>query len=440
MEGSVAVTSTVSKGHIAAAVVASVIGWSLDMFDLFILLYVAPTIGGLFFPTKFPTLTLAAAFAAYAVSALMRPFGGAFFGSLADKRGRRIAMIIAVGGVGLFTASLGALPTFEVIGIWAPILFMFLRLVQGTFMGGVTASTHTITTETVAPKWRGLMSGLISGGASIGAFFASFVLWANTRMFPGPAFIVWGWRFMFFSALLTTVFAFIMYRLLEESPLWVKEHGETSGKGREVQESPLRTLFSHKYSRIMWLNIFIVTGAAVQYYLTAGFLPSFLTLINKVTDANVAVILMQISLISIISPVLVGQLSEYIGRRKTFLISVVVNLIVITFAYVQLSKITYSGSGLIMVYALVIAFLGNAAYAPILIFLNERFPTAVRASGTAICWNVGFAIGGLMPAIVAAVSPTLKDLPLTIIIFIVVAIAVMFIGSILSPETKGQLY
>jgi MFS family permease len=149
---------------------------------------------------------------------------------------------------------------------------------------------------------------------------------------------------------------------------------------------------------------------------------------------------MQISLISIISPVLVGQLSEYIGRRKTFLISVVVNLIVITFAYVQLSKITYSGSGLIMVYALVIAFLGNAAYAPILIFLNERFPTAVRASGTAICWNVGFAIGGLMPAIVAAVSPTLKDLPLTIIIFIVVAIAVMFIGSILSPETKGQLY
>src|ERR1700744_3563075 len=132
------------------AIIASVLGWSLDLFDLFILLYVAPVIGALFFPSSVPTLSLAAVYASFAVTLLMRPVGSAVFGHYADVHGRKSAMFVAIVGVGLSTAAFGLLPTIAQAGFVAPCLFLVLRLVQGVFVGGVVASTHTIGTETVS--------------------------------------------------------------------------------------------------------------------------------------------------------------------------------------------------------------------------------------------------------------------------------------------------
>src|SRR6202050_4743834 len=152
------------------AIVASTVGWSLDFFDLLILLYVAPAVGKAFFPSDSPTLSVAAIYASFAATLFMRPVGSALFGNYADKHGRRGAMIVAVIGVGLATAAFGLLPTIAQIGVAAPVLFLILRLLQGVFVGGVVASTHTIGTESVSPDRRGAMSGLIGGGgAGIGA-------------------------------------------------------------------------------------------------------------------------------------------------------------------------------------------------------------------------------------------------------------------------------
>src|ERR1700761_3792926 len=148
-------------GQMRSAMVASVLGWSLDLFDLFILLYVAPVVGALFFPSSVPTLSLAAVYASFAVTLLMRPVGSAIFGHYADVRGRKNAMFIAIVGVGFSTAAFGVLPTIAKAGYLAPSLFLILRLVQGVFVGGVVASTHTIGTESVSPDRRGAMSGLI---------------------------------------------------------------------------------------------------------------------------------------------------------------------------------------------------------------------------------------------------------------------------------------
>ncbi|MGA7803815.1 MFS transporter, partial [Bradyrhizobium sp.] len=188
------------------AIIASVLGWSLDLFDLFILLYVAPVIGALFFPSSNPTLSLAAVYASFAVTLLMRPIGSAIFGHYADLHGRKGAMLAAIVGVGVSTAAFGLLPTIAQAGMVAPVIFVALRLVQGIFVGGVVASTHTIGTESVPAKWRGAMSGLVGGGgAGIGALLASFVFLITSSMFPGEAFAHWGWRVMFFSGLLTSL-------------------------------------------------------------------------------------------------------------------------------------------------------------------------------------------------------------------------------------------
>src|SRR5580704_2495655 len=149
--------AALSNRGAVTAIIASILGWSLDLFDLFILLYVAPAIGKAFFPSDSPTLSVAAVYASFAVTLVMRPVGSALFGNYADRHGRKGAMIVAVIGVGLATAAFGLLPTLAQVGIVAPLLFLLLRLLQGIFVGGVVASSHTIGTESVAPQWRGLM-------------------------------------------------------------------------------------------------------------------------------------------------------------------------------------------------------------------------------------------------------------------------------------------
>src|ERR1700730_11886456 len=213
--------ATLSNRGAVTAIIASTLGWSLDLFDLFILLYVAPAVGKAFFPSDSPTLSVAAVYASFAVTLLMRPVGSALFGNYADRHGRKGAMIIGVIGVGLATAAFGLFPTLAQIGVIAPVLFLILRLVQGVFVGGVVASTHTIGTESVPPRWRGMMSGLINGGGvGLGAFFASTAFFVTSSIFTGDAFDVWGWRVMFFAGVLNSVFGVLIFRALEESPIW----------------------------------------------------------------------------------------------------------------------------------------------------------------------------------------------------------------------------
>ena len=424
------------QSQVFSAMVASILGWSLDLFDLFILLYVAPVLATLFFPTHIPTLSLAAVYASFAVTLLMRPVGSAVFGVLADRRGRKNAMVFAVIGVGVATALLGALPTFPQMGVLASVIFLIVRLIQGVFVGGVVASTHTIGTETVSPKWRGLASGLIGGGgAAIGSLIASVAFTVWSAVFPGPAFAIWGWRAMFFTGILSTFLGLFVFRSLEESPIWLQKAKQQG----QAKKSPLSTLFSGQHLPILLVNLLIVTGGGTAYYLTSGYIPTFLKIITKVPAAETGPILIAGSLIILVSAMLFGHVSEMVGRKSVFLVVGVVNLILIPFAYVRFAGTPGTDVGSVTLYVLVLSFLGNAAYAPVMIFLNERFPTAIRASGTGLSWNIGFAIGGMMPTFVTLASPSMADIPSRLAIFMAAIMVVYLIGAVMVPETKGRL-
>src|SRR5712664_2058555 len=420
------------------AIIASVLGWSLDLFDLFILLYVAPVIGALFFPSTHATLSLAAVYASFAVTLLMRPIGSAVFGHYADVHGRKGAMMIAIVGVGVSTAAFGALPTIAQAGIAAPIMFLILRLVQGVFVGGVVASTHTIGTESVPAKWRGAMSGLVGGGgAGIGALLASFVFLITSSVFPGEAFAQWGWRFMFFSGLLSSLLGWFIFKNLEESPFF-NELQQQKARKAAAAPSPVRTLFSSKYRFVLLINLLITFGGGAGYYLTSGYLPSFLKVVNAVPNNVSSLILMGASVAAFISAVLVGALSEKIGRKATFLAAGVSALVLLPLCYLGLAKA--AGTTQVTLYALAIAFIGNASYAPVLIFLNERFPTSLRASGTGLSWNIGFALGGMTPTFVSLVSGSPAEIPMSLAMFAVGVFVVYLIGAVLIPETRGNFH
>ena len=419
------------------AMVASVLGWSLDLFDLFILLYVAPVVGALFFPSSVPTLSLAAVYASFAVTLLMRPVGSAIFGHYADVQGRKGAMLVAIVGVGVSTAAFGLLPTIAQAGFIAPVLFLILRLVQGIFVGGVVASTHTIGTESIKPAWRGAMSGLIGGGgAGIGSLLASFVFLVTSSIFPGDAFAVWGWRCMFFSGLLSSLLGWFIFRNLEESPFFKEQQKQKAAGTFQTPRAPVKVLFSKQHRNILLLNLLLTFGGGAGYYLTSGYLPSFLKVVNGVPNNVSSLILMSASLAALFSAVLVGSLSDLIGRKKTFLLVGICMLVLLPLCYLNMARTTDTTA--IALYALAIAFLGNAGYAPVLIFLNERFPTAIRASGTGLSWNIGFALGGMMPTFVSLASAGPAQIPMSLSIFVVVIFAIYLTGAVLIPETKGD--
>jgi MFS family permease len=425
----------VTRRQAMTATLASVVAWAFDLFDLFIILFVASTIGPILFPTGNETLELAAVYASFAVTLVMRPVGSAIFGNYADRRGRKKAMIIGVTGVGIVTSLMGLVPTYASAGLLAPALFLLLRLVQGVFVGGIVASTHTLGTETVPAKWRGLVSGLIGGGgAGLGAMVASIFFLIVSSLFPGDAFGEWGWRVMFFTGAIGALFSFLIFRSVQESPLFQRMASDDS----KPEAAPVRELFSATYRTVFLLNLLVVAGGATMYYLTSGFLPTFLGKNVGMTPTDAAVVLIFASAIVIVSACLGGHISEVVGRRRAFIAFGTVNAFALPLIYLQMKGLRPEDTGAIIGWSLLLAFLANAGYAPVVVFLNERFPTRIRATGTAVSWNAGFAIGGMTPALVTAISPTVKDFPEVLAITLAVASVVYLVGAAVVGETRGR--
>jgi MHS family proline/betaine transporter-like MFS transporter len=319
-------------------------------------------------------------------------------------------------------------------------------LIQGVFVGGVVASTHTIGTESVAPKYRGAVSGLIGGGgAGLGALLASLTYLAMSAIFPGALFDVWGWRCMFFTGIVSSILGLFVFSSLEESPLWKKLAAEKAAKAAtqntaapvEVVRSPIRTLFSRDYRSILFVNLLLTIGGGSGYYLTSGYLPTFLKVVSHAPNGAAAAILMISSVAVIVASTAAGHLSTFIGRKSAFVWIGLIRLIALPALFLLLP--TAQSITTIGVYAVILSALGSAGYAPILIFLNERFPTAIRATGTGLSWNIGFAIGGMMPTAVSLVAKDASQLPMTLAIFAGAISVIFLVGAFIVPETRGKL-
>ncbi|MBB4138126.1 MFS transporter [Gordonia humi] len=422
------------RKRVRAAGIASLTGWAMDLYDLTIILYVATTIGPQLVPSGNDMLQLSFVYVSFAVTLILRPLGSAVFGGYADRNGRKRAMLYAVLGVGVSTALMGAIPTYAVAGVLAPLLFLILRMAQGVFVGGVVASTHTLGTETVSPEHRGLMSGLVAGGgAGAGAVVASAVYFLVTSLVPDDDFSLYGWRIMFFTGLVTAAFSFFVYRHTEESPLW---QGAVQVSGAAAKSSPLAEIFGRANRGRTFVNIAIAAGGATTYYLTVGFFPTFYGKGLGIESSTAAIILVIANIGVIAGGLLGGVLSDRYGRRSVILGIGIPGVVILPTLYLWMSNLGADQVISVAVASTAIAIVMMAASAPILIFLNERFPTSIRATGTGLCWNIGFAIGGVTPAIVTAITPGMDVVTIRLAIGISVAAIVMVLGAFIAGETK----
>jgi MFS family permease len=418
------------------AVAMSCLGWAFDLFDLFILLYVAPILATVFFDSSSQMLSLAAVYGAFTATLIMRPVGGYVFGRYSDRHGRKRTLIVASVGVGLSTALMGTIPTHQSIGIAAPTLFLLLHLIQGVYMGGMVAATHTLGTESIGPKHRGLASGIISGGGSgIGKLFASLTYVLVSALIPASAFAEWGWRIMFFSGLVSSLLGLFVFTRLQESPLWLAlaaQHRAAPSKQKK-KASALTGGFAGITFGCVLLTL---TGGGLSY-LTSGYLPTFLKIVNHVPHTTLGLILSASAVCVSLSSVLSGALTDRIGRRPAMLLYGAFSLVSIPLLYLGLTNA--QGIGAIAFYTVALSSIGTFCYAPLMIVLNERFPTEIRSSGTAISWNVGFAIGGSMPTLVSLLASEVGALPMTLALASAV-VSVVYMGVVfMMPETKGAM-
>jgi MFS transporter, MHS family, proline/betaine transporter len=428
-----------STEQIFLAAIASCLGWALDLYDLQILLYVAPLVGRLFFPFHDRLLSLAAVFASFAVTLVMRPVGSAIFGSYADRRGRKDALTLAVTMVGVTTFLLGALPTFHQIGLAAPLTFLLLRLVQGIFVGGVTACTGTVGVEAVPERWRGLMSGIVGGGGGgISGILAASMFWITTSLMSNAEYEQWGWRILFFTSILSVLMGLYVARRLEESTVWraVAKTRESRGGGKAGQ-SPLRLLFSAQYFPVFLGNLPLIVAAGAGFYLTSGYLPAYLKVALHLPNHQISVVLSVASLTALFASLCVGHLSQIFGRRSVFIGIGTFRLIALPACALLMTRT--DNLFLICLLAALFGSCGNAAYAPLLVFLNERFPTDLRASGVGLSWSTGFALGGMAPTFTVLAAHTSADLPVSLAAFLIGTAVIYIAGALIVPETRGRI-
>ena len=295
------------------AMISQYIGYSLDAYDMALLMVMAPILANVFTSPKgsaawqYVTVVLT-----YSISLAVRPLGSGFFGHYADKIGRQRLLVISIAGVGAMSGVCAILPTFAQVGVWSYILFCAGRFVMGCFFGGEYAVGHTFVMEHAPRRKRGMMGGFVQSGFPMGYVFASLFFALLSFLIGKQGMLQYGWRIMFLSGMLPVVFAIYIRRRLVESP----EYEKTKAKG-ELDKAPFFSLFKPP---ALWtfLQVFVLmTGLFLSEYSVLGFLPSILTLNGRGFDGTTFSLLYGFAmLLGSIGYFLYGTVSDFVGRRR----------------------------------------------------------------------------------------------------------------------------
>ena len=417
---------TTSQKKIA---IGSFLGWSLDGYDIVLMLLVIPSISQLFFPSKDPVFSILATFASYTVTLIMRPLGSVIFGIYGDKFGRKKSMIITILGFSVATFAVGLLPTYTVVGVFAPILLIMVRLIQGIFAGGEWGSGAVLTIESIPKQKRGLLSGFLQSGFSFGFLLAAISFQIITIAFPGDMFGEIGWRILFFTGIIPGFVALFVRISMDESPLWIKKNKESG-----LERTPLRSIIFGIHKKEFLLCAAIMTGLVYMYHGSISILPTYLEQFGNFDKRQIAIIMIYATASSWVGMILTGWLSQKIGRKKSMLVFVSASILV----SIPLASVILENIYGLVVYVVMFAFVISTASGPIPAYFSERFPTQIRNSAAGFSYNAGLLFGSWSPLIALYLMSYVPKqmIPVALGTNIIIGAIIVIVPTLLSRETK----
>jgi MFS family permease len=367
---------------------ASIAGTALEYYDFAVYnLLAALVFNKLFFPTVDPLAGTLLAFATYWVGYLSRPFGGVFFGRLGDRRGRRHVLVMTLLIMGACTTLIGLLPTYEKIGVLAPILLVTLRFVQGMALGGEWAGAVLLAVEHGTGEQRGRNASFAQMGPSTGVLIATGAMALITWLMPEETLLRVGWRIPLLASVVLVAFGLWLRMGVPETPEFLALEGNQS-------RAPLGDLV-----RGHWRRLLVAGGSRfgpdVVYSLVSAFCVTYVTTILGLSRTLATSALAIGAFLNVVLVFAAGAMSDRFGRRAVYGFGVAAAAIWLCVLFPLLD----SKSEL----AIVAAFAGGLAvhafmYGPQGAFIAEQFPAQVRYAGSSIAYTfAGVFAGGLAP-------------------------------------------
>ncbi|MBA7852254.1 MHS family MFS transporter [Enterobacter cloacae] len=384
-------TTTVLRKN-KKVLIASLTGSAIEWFGYFLYGTAAALVfNKIFFPMVDPVIGLILSYLSFSLTFFIRPIGGVLFAHIGDRIGRKKTLVLTLSLMGGATVMIGLLPTYEMIGLWAPALLILMRIIQGMGIGGEWGGALLLAYEYAPEKRKGFFGSIPQAGVTIGMLMATFIVSLMT-LFSEEDFLSWGWRIPFLLSSVLVLLGLWIRKDIDETPDFQKV--KASG---QVAKAPLRDTLKHH-----WREVLIAAGLKVvetaPFYIFSTFVVSYATstLAYQKSQALEAVTLG--ALVATIMIPLMGLLSDKIGRQRMYATSVFILGLFIVPWFMLLNTGTTWG----IVIATVIAF--GVLWAPVTAVLgtlcSEIFSANVRYTGITLGYQLGAALaGGTAPLI-----------------------------------------
>ena len=431
-------------------IIASSVGTVIEWYDFYIFGSLSAIISLSFFPKDDPTAAFLSTLAAFGAGFIARPFGGVIFGRLGDRIGRKYTFLLTLLLMGGSTFAIAFIPSYSQIGLVAPAILLFLRIIQGLALGGEYGGAATYVAEYAPDAHRGKYTSYIQTTATLGFFVSIIVVLVCQNIIGAEDFKEWGWRVPFALSGILVIVSYFIRRNMHESPLFSKLKAE----GR-LSQNPLKEAFASKENRrLMLIAMFgAIVGQGVVWHTGQFYAQIFINKILQVDFVTTNLVIAASLVVGTPLFVVFGSLSDRVGRKVIMLGGMALAAIFYYPLFAWMSDIVgkegtmvdgavqltnWGKIELAFICCLLVTF-AAMAYGPIAAFLVELFPTKIRYTSLSIPYHFANGVfGGCAPFVATWLGAATHSNFAGIFYPITLAAITVIVGIIYLPETKGR--